>query len=83
MLMLSNAASAITAPAAGSFGYDMYDIGVNSILKGAPGFVGGTAGIIYAATQLSKNWIAAALGILACSAVLKADSITTSLGLVV
>lgn len=77
------AAHAITAPAAGSFAYDMYDVGVNKILKGAPGFIGGMVGIVYSATQLSSNWKGAGLGILASTAVIKADSITTSLGMIV
>lgn len=74
-------ASAITAPASGSFAYDLYDVGVNKILKGAPGFIGGLVGIVYSATQLSNNWKGAGLGILASTAVIKADSITTSLGM--
>ena len=40
-LFTASVASAITAPAAGSFAYDLYDVGVNDVLLGAPGFVGG------------------------------------------
>ncbi len=40
-LLMSFGVSAITAPAAGSFAYDLYDVAVNDIVKGAPGFVGG------------------------------------------
>ena len=76
-------ATAITAPTAGSFAYDIYDVGVNEILKGAPGFVGGMLGIIFSATKLSTDWKMASLGVLASTAVIKADSITTSLGLVI
>ena len=36
-------AFAITAPVAGSFAYDVYDMAVNSILKGPIGFVAGWA----------------------------------------
>lgn len=79
----STGAFALAAPAAGSFAYDMYDIGVNQILNGAPGFIGGVCGIIWSATLINKNWIGAALGILACTAVLRADAITTSLGMVI
>ncbi|MBQ4839835.1 hypothetical protein [Pseudoalteromonas luteoviolacea] len=83
LIMSIPAAHAITAPAAGSFAYDMYDVGVNKILKGAPGFIGGMVGIVVSATQLSSNWKAAGLGILASTAVIKADSITKSLGMIV
>ncbi len=79
----STGAMALVAPVAGSFAYDMYDIGVNQILNGAPGFIGGVCGIVYSATLINKNWIAAALGILACTAVLRADTITTSLGAII
>ncbi|MFT5162079.1 MAG: hypothetical protein ACI9FJ_000647 [Alteromonadaceae bacterium] len=75
--------NAITAPTSGSFAYDLYDIGVNDILKGAPGFVGGIFGIVYSATKMSSDWKLAGMGVLASSAVLKADSITTSLGALV
>jgi hypothetical protein len=72
--------NAITAPASGSFAYDLYDVGVNDIVKGAPGFVGGVAGVAYSATKLSTDWKAASLGILASTMVIKADAVTTSLG---
>lgn len=78
--LMTSDAMAITAPTAGSFGYDMYDIGVNSILKGAPGFIGGLFGIVWSATKLASNWILAVLGILGSTMVIKADSVTTSLG---
>ncbi|WP_339145181.1 hypothetical protein [Pseudoalteromonas galatheae] len=81
--LLAFGVSAITAPAQGSFAYDLYDVGVNMILKGAPGFIGGLVGIVYSATQLSNNWKGAGLGILASTAVIKADSITTSLGMII
>ena len=72
---------AITAPDNKALAYDLYDVGVNKLLKGPVGFIGGMLGIVVAASQLSKNWIPASLGILGSTALLKADSITTSLGL--
>jgi hypothetical protein len=73
-------ALAITGPTAGSFGYDLYDVAVNDMIGGAPGFVGGLAGVVLSASKLSTNWLYASLGILGSTAVLKADTITTSLG---
>lgn len=81
LLVIAGGASAIVAPAAGTFAYDLYDVGVNDILKGAPGFIGGMVGIIFSATKMSDNWKMAGLGILASTAVIKADTITSSLGL--
>ena len=37
--LLSTNAMAMTVPAAGSFAYDLYDIGVNQILLGPIGFL--------------------------------------------
>lgn len=74
-------ATAITAPATGSFAYDLYDVGVNDMLKGAPGFIGGLLGIVYSASKLSANWMWASLGVLGSTCVIKADAITSSLGM--
>jgi hypothetical protein len=74
---------AITGPAPGAFGYDLYDVAVNDMVKGAPGFVGGLAGVVVSASKLSQNWLYAGLGILGSTAVLKADTITTSLGFLI
>lgn len=78
--LMTHQAMAITTPAANSFAYDLYDVGVNNILNGAPGFIGGLFGVVYSATKIASNWIAAVLGILGSTAVLQADNITTSLG---
>lgn len=83
VLVASQNAMAITAPTTGSFAYDLYDVAVNDILNGAPGFVGGLAGVAYSATKLGTNWMLAVLGILGSTAVLQADAITTSLGAVI
>ena len=76
----SSSALAITGPAPGAFGYDLYDVAVNDMIQGAPGFVGGLAGVVVSASKLSQNWLYAGLGVLGSTAVLKADTITTSLG---
>lgn len=82
-LALSGVAQAITAPVAGSFAFDIYDVGVNDILKGPIGFVGGMLGIIFGATQIVKSWMVGILCILAGTIAIKADSITASLGMLV
>ncbi len=82
MSVVAVSAVAITAPATGSFAYDLYDVTVNDILKGAPGFIGGLVGVVISATKIAENWKLAALGILGSTAVIKADTITTSLGFI-
>ena len=80
----SIAAMAIVAPAVGSLGYDLYDIFVLQGIQGAPGFLGGVIGIAYSATMMnSGNWKLPALGVLGSSALIRADDITTSLGMII
>lgn len=83
VFVLSDVATvmAITAPAAGSFAYDIYDIGVNSILKGPIGFVAGVGAIAFGAVMAIRSQIMMAVpAILGGAALLKADTITESLG---
>lgn len=81
--LMASSAMAISAPEAGTFGYTIYDVGVNDILNGGPGFVGGLMGVVWSAVNIAKNWMLATLGILGSTAVLQADAITTSLGMIV
>ena len=84
VLGLSGVASAITAPVAGSFAYDVYDIGVNKILQGPIGFVGGVMAIVIGAIAAIRAQIMLAIpAILGGAVILKADAITTSLGMIV
>lgn len=73
--------SAITAPVATAFAYDIYKLVVIDILQGPIGFVGGLAAIIIGAAQLAKNWILAILGVVTGTVIIKADAIVTSLGM--
>ena len=81
-MMVAPAAFAITAPAAGSFAYDLYDFVVNDLLLGAPGFVAGVLIMAVAAINLSKNWIGAIAGMLGGVLLLNAHTLTASLGIV-
>lgn len=76
-------AHAIVAPANTSLAYDIYDVGVNKILKGPVGFVAAVAAIGYGATQVMKAWPIALMSVLGGSAIIKADTIVTSLGALV
>lgn len=75
---------ALTAPASGSFAYDMYDITVNKMLKGPVGFVSGIAAIAFGAANLIQSKIMTAVpAILGGALLLKADTVVTSLGMIV
>jgi len=75
-------AHAVTAPASTTvFAYDVYQIGVNGVLKGPIGFVGGVAAIVFGAVTAVRGAILQALpALLGGGVLLKADSIVTTLG---
>lgn len=83
LTLLTPAVMAFTAPTAGDFMYDLYDIFVNKGLNGAPGFVIGVALIGYSFTQMQTNWKLASLGVIGGSLLIKAADIATSLGAVI
>jgi hypothetical protein len=79
-LTLGNA-MAMTVPAAGSFAYDLYDIGVNQILLGPIGFVGGVGVMVIAAILAVRQMILpAACAVLGGAFLLKADTVVSSMG---
>jgi hypothetical protein len=81
LIVSAGAAFAFTAPAATDFFYDIYDIGVNRMLKGPIGFVGGIIAMVAAAILAVRQMILPAAGtVLAGIFLLKADSLVTSLG---
>ncbi len=81
VVLFPSLSAAISVPAAGSFAYDIYDVVVVQVLQGPIGFVGGLATIVIGAAQLTKSWVMAILGIIAGTVIIKADDITTSLGM--
>ena len=82
MAIAPPAAPAAGAP--GAFGYDIYDVFVNSILNGPIGYVGGAAAVAYGGMLVAQG--AYPLGVPAVLGgviVLKADSITQTLGMMI
>jgi hypothetical protein len=73
---------AVTAPASTTvFAYDVYQIGVNGVLKGPIGFVGGVAAIVFGAVTAVRGAILQALpALLGGGVLLKADAIVNTLG---
>ncbi len=81
MLLLAQDAQAVTAPAAGSFAYDIYSIAVQDILKGPIGFVCGLGAVAYGSVlAIRQNIMGCVPALLGGGALLKADTIVTSLG---
>ncbi len=83
VLFFAPMAMAISTPVAGSFAYDVYDIAVDKILKGPIGFVCGVAAMAYGAVSAIGGRVFQAVpAILGGAALLKADTIVSTLGLV-
>lgn len=82
LLSFQGIALAIPVPAADTFIYDVYDIGVNKILKGAPGFVIGVGTIAWGGSHMLKSQVPMAImSIIGGGIILKADSMVTTLGM--
>ncbi len=80
-IFVAGQAFGMTRPAAGSFAYDLYDIGVNQILLGPIGFVGGCACMVIGAIFAVKQVLLPAAGaVLGGAFLLKADSVVESVG---
>lgn len=78
---MSANAMAMAVPAAGSFAYDLYDIGVNQILLGPIGFVAGVACMVFAAILAIRQMILPAAGVVLGGAfLLKADAVVQTIG---
>ena len=82
-LVMAPNAFAIVAPAAGSFAFDLYDVGINDILLGAPGFVGAVIIMVVSAVNLTRNWVVSIAGLLGGVILINADTITASLGMLI
>ena len=83
-LTITSNALAMTVPTSGSFAYDLYDIGVNQILLGPIGFVGGCAAMVVAAILAVRQMLLpAACAVLGGAFMLKADSVVASIGALV
>jgi hypothetical protein len=77
-------ALAWTTPAAGSFAYDIYTIGVTNILQGPIGFVAGVASVLIGAIAAITGRIMFALpAILGGAAIITAPTIVNSMGAVI
>ncbi len=84
VMSLSSLAWAIAVPAAGSFAYDAYDIGVTQILNGPIGFVLGVLAIGFGAWAAIRSEIMLAISaVLGGAILLQADTVVASLGAII
>ena len=82
--LVSTNANAMAVPSAGSFAYDLYDIGVNQILLGPIGFIAGVACMVFASILAIRQMILPAAGVVLGGAfLLKADSVVQTIGAVI
>ena len=81
--MFAGHAMAFAAPAAGDFGFDIYDIVVNQILGGPIGFIGAVALIVWGATKMMTNWMITIVCIIAGTILIRAEDLVQTLGAVV
>ena len=80
-LLKAGNALAMTVPAAGSFAYDLYDIGVNQILLGPVSFTGGVACMCVAAILAIRQMILPAAGVVLGGAfLLRANTVVETIG---
>jgi len=81
MTLMTSQAMALTAPAAGSFGFEAYDFFINNILKGPIGAIAGILAIITGVVvMIQQKMVPAILAILGGILVINADKITTAIG---
>lgn len=82
-MFIAQDAAAWSVPASSAFMYDVYDIAVNDVLKGPIGFVAGVGLVAFSAQSFNAAPWRSIIGILGGSAMVKADTITTSMGMTV
>lgn len=84
IMTMPQLAQAVMAPVPGSFAYDIYNIAINQILNGPIGFVGGAVAIVLgAAAAIAGNWMASIPAILGGAAMLNADGIVRTMGMII
>jgi len=81
--LFASSVMALTAPAAGSFAFDMYQVGVVDTLQGPIGFVGAVLLMVWSAIKITTNWMGAVAGLLGSIALINAESLVTSMGMIV
>lgn len=81
---MASSAMAFTPPAAGSLGFDLYDIVVNQGILGPVGFMAAVIMLVIGAGSLVRGAVLPGIfGIIGAAAVFSADQVVTTLGFVI
>jgi hypothetical protein len=84
LTLVASQAMALTAPVAGSFGYEAYTFLITDVLKGPFGAIAGILAIITGVVvMIQQKMVPAVLAILGGILVINADKITTSIGMII
>ena len=76
-------AFAFTTPAAGSFGFAIYDIVIVKMLGGPIGWVGAAALLVWGVSKVMTQWMLTVMCVIGATVLIKVSTILTSLGAVV
>lgn len=80
MSLFTTTAHAFATPAAGSFGYDVYDIVVIKMLGGPLGWVGAALLLVWGISNIMKQWLITVVCVVGATCIIKVTTILTSLG---
>ena len=84
LTLIASSAFAMTEPVAGEFGFELWDIGVNEILGGPIGKVGGVFACVVGAMLAMRQMIAPGVGVILSGVFLmNAGSFITGIGAVI
>lgn len=78
--IFASVAHAFTAPTAGAFMYDAYDIAFNKLLFGPAGWVGGGVLLVIGIEQIRQNWKMGVLCFIGAGLLIKLQDLMTTLG---
>lgn len=74
---------AFTTPAAGSFGYAVYDTVILKMLGGPIGWVGAAALLVWGVSKVMTQWMLTVMCVIGATVLIKISTILTSLGALV
>lgn len=80
LALVGTVAYAFTAPAAGDFMYDAYDIAFNKLLFGPAGWVGGGMLLLFGIESIRSNWKLGVLMFIAAGILIQLQNLMTTLG---
>lgn len=80
--LFATVAYAFTAPTAGDFMYDAYDIAFNKLLFGPAGWVGGGILLVIGIEQIRQNWKIGVLCFIGAGLLIQLQNLMTTLGAV-